>query len=297
MRFLFFSDGGLYNTSMFYINRELNNSDDHQSLLVDPSRSSVYMTIDTFNPDIVISSAASIPMDLVQYLTKEKQNIKLILFSNSMTNKQNLTELKEALKRGGVDLFKFFTTEYNDSKYSALPHVRISNGFDPAILEINKKYNYSHPSAIYAEGALTSSRITNISKDVEFFHILMAGYQTSDTPEHLRTAMIMPYASLSSLFTNYEEIIFTNLSNGIPQAFFDSVAMGLRVYHIGENEKEDEKMNLVVSKVLGDFDLNYRSKNKLSDFSSLKKTILENHNASKRVKSFLSQVPKIKENE
>ena len=95
------------------------------------------------------------------------------------------------------------------------------------------------------------------------------------------------------MFHNYKEVVFCNLEAGLSQAFFESLYRADKTYFI--SHEHTDKINETISKVIGgEYNLDYNSKDKLKDFSTIKETIKNKHTGTNRVKQLLSQCSGVK---
>jgi hypothetical protein len=102
----------------------------------------------------------------------------------------------------------------------------------------------------------------------------------------------LPITMLSSIYSKYEEIIFTDITRSIPQYFFDAIYRGEKVYYdILDDEKSKMADEIIGSVLKIGNGLNYNNPDKITDFSSLKKHVEEKHSSLNRTKTLLSQLP------
>jgi hypothetical protein len=102
----------------------------------------------------------------------------------------------------------------------------------------------------------------------------------------------LPITMLSSIYSKYEEIIFTEISNSLPQYFFDAIYHGEKVYYDIVDEAKSKLADEIVGSVLKVGNgLNYNNPDKITDFTDLKKHIEEKHSSLNRTKTLLSQLP------
>ena len=297
MRFLFFEGDSEIDTRIKYLNEELSALEDVESFLYTRGVDSVYNALDVVNPDIVCCDIHSIPSDLITYMSKEKHKAKLVLLSDSRDSVENLMALQQRIEEEKVDFFKFISTSQNADKNKKLKVVRVTNGYDRkcnTYLDSQKpRINFKYQTALFCNTLTTPDQYQYVLDSVQHFHPL---YVDTNKPRQIKSGISMPqYIDILFLFRHYDEVIFTGIDRDLPQAFFDCLGLGKKTYYICNNEESSKRSSEVIAKVFGDFNLDYQSEEKLSDFTDIQKIVHEKHSSYNRAKSFLSQMPKIKQ--
>jgi hypothetical protein len=122
------------------------------------------------------------------------------------------------------------------------------------------------------------------------YHVLSTNQKISKDVD-----ICLPINVIKSLLTNYDEIIFSDIDGYIPQLFFESLSIGKKTFYDIKNDDQSEKARKIMDGVFGVGDsLDYKSSNKLEDFSELQSIVNEKHTSVKRTNTLLSQIPKAK---
>jgi len=284
MKFLIENYAGYESTQPLYFHKHINDYEEH-SCVIRKNNASVFDTFDAINPDVYIASAHTLSRDAVLYLQQNKhKDIKLLVCTDGLSVEE-IQSLEDVLKKNDVSChFYFNSSETQNSKRSRVVHIR--NGVDTNI-EPALKIDYRIQKAVFVN---RSSKIKNYRGT---FHVVSINRQMKDSVD-----FCLPITMLSSIYSKYEELIFTDMPNSIPQYFFDAIYHGEKVYYdIIDEEKSKIADELVGSVLKVGNRLNYNNPDKIIDFTDLKKHIEEKHSSFNRTKTLLSQLPqKVKSN-
>lgn len=278
MKFLIENYAGYESTQALYFHKHINDYDDHSSV-IRPNNASVFDAFDAISPDVYIASAHTLSRDAVLYLKENKhKDIKLLICTDGLSVEE-VQSLEEVLKKNDVSCHFFFNSaESQNTKRSRVVHIR--NGFDSNI-EPALKIDYNIQKAIFVN---KSSKIRNYQGT---FHVISTNQQMKDNVD-----FCLPVTMLPSIYSKYEELIFTDLPHSLPQYFFDAIYHSKKVYYdIVDVEKSKLVDELVGSVFKVGNRLNYNNPDKITDFADIKKHVEEKHSSFNRTKTLLSQLP------
>jgi|688.fasta_scaffold24745_9 hypothetical protein len=278
MKFLIENYAGYESTQPLYFHKHINDYEQHSSV-IRPNNMSVFDAFDVINPDVYIASAHTLSRDSVMYLRENKdKDIKLLICTDGLSVEE-MQSLEDVLKKNEVNChFYFNSSESNNSKRSRVVHIRsgVDLNLEPAL-----KMDYRIQKALFVN---KSSKIRNYQGT---FHVVSINRQMKDSVD-----FCLPITMLSSIYSKYEEIIFTEISNSLPQYFFDAIYHGEKVYYDIVDEAKSKLADEIVGSVLKVGNgLNYNNPDKITDFTDLKKHIEEKHSSLNRTKTLLSQLP------
>ena len=98
--------------------------------------------------------------------------------------------------------------------------------------------------------------------------------------------IFLPCVAMRSLFTKYNEIIFKNLQD-INQMFLNALCSGTKTYY----DNKDNNIKSTLDKMFKEeFDLNYQSDEKITEFKDISSLVQEKHSGDNRAKTILSQL-------
>ena len=278
MKFIIENYSDPTHTQPLYLHDIINKDYDHESIFYDPGRESVYDILDKNNPDYYITDANILTQDFVTYQKNENPKIKLLLNVSSLSAEE-INNLDKSLYSDHINCPLFFS-KINQKKLPKIKNRRIlqlSDAADTNISHIKNHLQYKIPKAFFILNSFKPkengphhiiSNIQKLSKDAD---------------------IILPETKLASLYKNYDEIIFYGIEDYIPQSFFDCLYLGCKVYYISENNEVNNLINILLKP---DQSLNYRDKDRMTDFSKLHEYVKEKHCGQNRVKTLLSQIPK-----
>lgn len=278
MKFLIENYSGYESTQPLYFHKHINDHEGHSSVIRSNSVS-VFDAFDMVNPDVYIASAHTLSRDAVMYLRENRdKDIKLLICTDGLSVEE-IQSLEDVLKKSEVNCHFFFNSlESQASKRSRVVQIRNCADIN---LEPSLKIDYKIQKAVFVN---KSSKIRNYQGT---FHVISTNKQMKDDVD-----FCLPITMLSSIYSKYEEIIFTDISRSIPQYFFDAIYLGEKVYYdILDDEKSKIADEIVGSVLKIGNGLNYNNPDKITDFSSLKKYVEEKHSSANRTKTLLSQLP------
>jgi hypothetical protein len=278
MKFLIENYAGYESTQPLYFHKHINDYEQH-SCIIRQNNTSVFDAFDSINPDVYIASAHTLSRDSVMYLRENKhRDIKLLVCTDGLSVEE-IQSLEDVLKKNEVNChFYFNSSESQNSKKSRVVQIRhgVDTNLEPAL-----KMDYRIQKAVFVS---KSSKIKNYQGT---FHIVSNNRQMKDSVD-----FCLPITMLASIYSKYEEIIFTEIPRNLPQYFFDAIYRGEKVYYDIVDEEKSKLADEVVGSVLKVGNgLNYNNPNKITDFTELKKLIEEKHSSFNRTKTLLSQLP------
>lgn len=279
MRFLVTDFETSQSTEAAYLSHEINEHEDHQSILISP-RDSIYDYGDKFRPDFIISSLNALSRATIDYLSDNK-NVKFILHTGDTLLKR-VIEIENILIDKNINC-AFMFSNIKPMLTKEIPFIRIASGADIGLINSQIGKLFSYPKALFLTKNATYNNISQFFKSDEQFHVITNVQPDGHIDIYRHERSMMP------LYRSYDEIIFIGLGEHLPQAFLDSLAMGIKTYYISESSKVKE----AIHKVLGEsVDLDYNSNSKCEDFSNIRQTVVTKHTSVNRAKSILSQIPK-----
>lgn len=282
MKFLLdnFSDSN--STQSLYLNKHLNDIGYASEIRIDPYQS-LYDALDIYSPDVYISSIPTFSKDALFYIKENPhKNIRLIMCVNG-ASQVVIDKVEDLLKTNEVDCLFFFGNK-KDVNTKSTKYITIQEAADTNILETNNELKYNIQKAVIVTDR---SKIKNYSGT---YHVISLSKNMN------KCDFFVPTSVLTHLYQNYDEIIVTDFEGYIPQYFFDAIARNKKIYYDINDVNIENKANDMLTKVLKlETDtLNYNFENKLTDFSNLKKYVLEKHTGLNRAKTLVSQLPQQK---
>lgn len=275
MKFLIQNYASNHSTQALYLSNVINAENKHSARLWNSS-TSLYDAMDSEKPDYLITHGYKLSKEYFSYIKNEKSATKLLLNVDDVPQ-NTVTALEEALIGNNIDCCFFFSANPN-VKTKKIRFVRINNCFDSNLA--------NHSNLSYK---IDKAFIVNDKNQLEVnydgsFHFLSCDANVKDYVD-----INLPEMNIASLYANYEEIIFRNIKEYVPQGFFDAIALGNKVYY----ESDDDEVHVMIDKLLKpEKSLNYNSEDKLLDFTKLKELIKDKHTCHNRTKTLLSQLPK-----
>lgn len=252
MKFLISNYSTPWMTEPFYINATLSMIKETSKIL--DANQSLYDGFDTFKPDIFITHAKQISKDLITYLT-ENTNIKLLINTTGIDG-NNADQLAAALENYKINYVFFGQHEIAGSK---IKNAIVPAGADIFLNHNARKFNIDKLIFVDSEDQIKEYDGT--------YHIT-----STDTSLTQKVDFVAPVTMLSSLFSNYNEIIFCGGNYIGTQVSFDAIYSGTKVVF-------DTKVNADLDKIDSIF-----KKQKLLTSVKSKHTCLN------RVKSILSHI-------
>lgn len=254
----------------------------HETILFDQSKQSIYDILDTHKPDIYISHAFRLSQDLLFYLQNNNLDIDILLNINGLKT-EDINNFDTFFVEKNINSSFFFTC-MNKNKLPQINHniVSLHNAADLNLCSRKPNIEYHIDKAIFIYSQ--DSR-----KEYE------GSYHNITTHPSLKdhVDICLPEISLASLYQFYDVLIFRDFLGYLPQAFFDAVAMGAKVYFDIDNEETQKEIDLLTNKLLKiSSTLNYKSKDKLDNFTELRQHVLEKHTNKNRANTLISNIKK-----
>ena len=271
MKFLIDNYTTQYNTQPIYLYTEINNLNTCSAALRNPAQS-IYDTMDSLSPDVYITHAGLIKQDFIQYMQENPtKQVDVVISVEGMDNNE-IDKVDSGLSALGIKCkFIFSSNSISTKNYTS---VVIPNAADRNIVK-DPGINYKIDRAIFV---LSKEDIKEYDPP---YHIISNNNNLADTVDICAAELY-----LASIFSNYNEIIFENLSPKFSQAFFDALLFCDKVYYTSDDPRVEANIN----KMLGlDVNLKYGSKNMLEDFTQVKEVIKSKHLSINRLLTLVSQ--------
>lgn len=279
MKFLVTDFETTQSTEAAYLSHELNQHEEHESILIS-ARDSIYDYGDKFKPDVIISSLNALSRGVIDYLVDNK-HIKFILHTGDTLLKK-VIEIETILLEKEINCV-FMFSNIKPILTRDIPFVRISSGADIGLINTQTHKLFEYPKALFLTKDATFENISQFFRSNEQFHVITNVQADGHVDVYKPERLMIP------LYRSYKEIVFIGLNENIPQAFFETLAMGIKTYYISH----DEKVKAALNKVFGaGINLDYDSDTKLTDFSDLRQLVVTKHTSINRAKTLLSQIPK-----
>jgi hypothetical protein len=273
MKFLIDNYSSHDSTQPLYLNSAVNAISKCESIIRHKDQS-IYDAFDQYQPNIYITHAGLISMDLIHYIKENPSKDISMLVSVYGMNQDNINRVDMAIKEHSLPCKFLFNTKPFNVKHSKALVVK-----NAADINITKDLNLSY----------------RLDKAIFIFN--QSDIKEYDSPYHLisnnnKLVNIVDICSselyLASIFSNYQTMIFENLPIDIPQAFYDAILFCDKVYYTSDNPEVDT----IVGKIFKpDASLNYNHPEKLNDFSDIKKHLKQKHLGYNRLATLLSQLP------
>mgnify|MGYP006282428655 CR=1 FL=1 len=269
-------------TQALYLYKNLNNHSDHESFIRMSGEVSIYDSFDTIKPDIYITSIFLFAQDVITYMKENPNNgIKIILCANDATQDM-INKVEESFIDNNIQCLFIFSNNA-DLKTTKFRFVHI-----PECADLNGPEE-SFP-AYNIDTAVFINKPSNIKKYDGTFHVLSTNMNLRNNVD-----ICLPVHIISNIYDRYNTIIFTDIGNIIPQAFFDSIARGMKTYYDIQDKDVEKQVDDLLKKIFKlDQSLNFNDENELDNFDKLKQIVLEKHLCTNRTKTLLSQIPNIK---
>lgn len=282
MNFLIDNYSDYNQTQPLYLHKHINEYDEHVAYIKSDNNISIYDLFDTLNPDVYITAAHKLSKDAVLYLKENQKdkNIRLALSIQSVKN-SDIVAIENLLAKHGVECMFFFLNCNTKNK----PVARKTNIFilpDAADtnLDIKLDLNFKIDRAFMVD-TNTINKHRNGT-----YHVITTNPNIGSVDFNL------PVNLLPAMYPKYDEVIFTNLTDYLPQTFFDAILYGNKVFYDVEDKENSKKLDEICDKVFGlGGKLNYKNQDKLQDFTAIQSTVVDKHTSIHRTKSLLSQIP------
>tara|TARA_B100001778_G_scaffold334979_1_gene350163 strand:- start:5608 stop:6459 length:852 start_codon:yes stop_codon:yes gene_type:complete len=272
-----------YNSSQpMYFNNHIDELEEHSCMMINQQSMSIYDLFDRTQPDCYITSSNKFSKDALAYL-EENKNIKLILCVSNAKNSQVL-ELEDILLEHEINC-PFFITNVMDGHIPFTKKIKILRVYEATDLNLDNDIGVDYKidkAVVVVEG------IEKIRKYNSTFHVMSSNVDIAKSVD-----VVLPIHMMKAAFGKYDEIIFQNFNRCVPQAFFESLALGKKTYYDLQDKDQANAMDKLSDKFFGVGNkLNYSKPDKLEDFTDVAKRVLEKHTSVNRVKTLISQIPK-----
>tara|TARA_B100000902_G_scaffold397586_1_gene461812 strand:- start:5828 stop:6658 length:831 start_codon:yes stop_codon:yes gene_type:complete len=246
----------------------------HSTNLFDVSTNSIFDVCDTVNPEILIISAPRISKDVIEYV--QQSNLRLVIGIDNLSL-ENVEQLTAFMKENKIKVdFLFTSNESFSKKVNGFNIVKLYHAADVNHIE-DLHFDYSIDKAIFI-----NKKYETIGYNGTFHVIAM-----NDGVGHQDVDIFLPSITLRSILTKYNEIIFKDMHE-VSQIFLNALCSGVKTYYDNEEDKGiQEKLNKMLKK---EFNLNYKSSDKITDFKDIANIVTENHTGDNRAKTILSQI-------
>lgn len=261
MKFVIENYSDYSSTQALYLNSSFNKIENTKSFLYEPNSMSVFDFLDIHKPDYLITHANFFKNDHMLYC-KDNKNLSLILSVQDIEEK-HIHNIDNILYQNNIDCRLLFLNKNIVPKIKYRNIIRLLDCADSNL--IGKKTNIQYK----INKAYVVNKIHDI-EDKNSYHVLSTNIDLKDMVD-----ICLPEIHLSSLYANYNEIIFLDIGDYIPQSFFDAILLGNKVSYISENKETNIMMQ-----------------NVFKDSKDLKNIVCEKHTEKNRVKTLISQLPK-----
>jgi hypothetical protein len=254
----------------------------HDATVFDRAKSSIYDVMDRNHPDLYITHGLMMSQELMFYLENNDSDLDILFSINGMTSDQ-IVGLDRFVNNAEINS-SFFFTHFEKDKIPKINHnlVQIKCAADLNLLEQRPNIEYNIDKAVFVYSA------ESIKEYDGSYHTLTTNPNIKDSVD-----IYLPEISLGPLYRFYDTIIFRDNPGYIPQAFFDAIIMGAKVYFdIDDNAKREHFNEMVVKTFKDNISLNYNESNKCCDFNYITKHVLEKHTNKNRTTTLLSNIKK-----
>lgn len=270
-----------HSTQSLYLYNNLNKHKEHEAFIRMNAESSIYDSFDRIKPDFYITSVFLLTKDAISYIQENKNtNIQFILCANNATQ-DIINKIEASFEDDNIPCAFIFSNDQSlQTKKIRFVHLPECADMHHSQIELPK---FKIKKAIFVNDT------SNIKQYDGTFHIISTNMKLKQDVD-----ICLPVNVMSNLYNRYDEIIFNYMHNYIPQAFFDAIAHGNKVYYDIENkdiEKETEALLNKVFKLEPNESLNFNNSNKIDKFDTLRSMVLEKHGCANRTKTLLSQIP------
>jgi hypothetical protein len=252
-----------------YINGALNLIDGCKSTLWNPRKISAYDIFDQTNADYVITHISSVNTDIISYM---KENPKLNLIINiTGSNQDGINFLENIFDDEKINCPLLFNNQHNKltTKKTNLMYLAYS-----ADVFLNRKQKLKYN--------INKGIVVNKPHDKEYngtYHTI-----SNDPKLDKHVDIVLPVAQLSTIYNNYDEIIFTDIDDNLPQTFYDSVYSGCKTLVDIQDVGKIQNIKKILKTEQNLCDTNL-------DHTEIRNNVIKKHTCLHRVKSLLSQLP------
>jgi hypothetical protein len=257
----------------------------HQSILFDNRKQSIYDIFDSHQPNFYITHGNKMSNDLIHYIVNNKYDVDVLLNIHNMP-KDTLNMVVDVFQKYNIKSSFWFSPLPSKllPKISHINMLQILPSVDSLLLSSNNNFEY------HVDKAIIIYNQSNIKQYEGSYHFV-SYYENN---KHFVDIML-PELSMGNLYRYYNEIIFRDYFDYLPQGFFNAIASGCKVYFDLDNEEKQKEINELVNKLFKtNISLQYSDNSKLQDFSELKQIVLTKHTEKNRVKTILSNIRKTK---
>ena len=277
MKFLINNYSSHNQTEALYFNAGLNLIDGISSIIWHPQQISAYDIFDIIKPDYFITHVDKLPIDCLSYI-KNNNSIELILNITGVSE-TNVNNIVSILKEHNIKSAFFFTnSENNNIKIKNINIVNINFGADIFYNIASNKLNYRISNGVFIN---SKSQIKNMDGT---YH-----YLSNESTMQGHADITLPAHTISSLYKNYDNIVFKYFETMIPQVFYDAVFYGNKVFYEIDDKNLENQINDKFKKIFK-IENNICDKNCV-DVGQMKDIIINKHTCLHRLKSLLSQLP------
>lgn len=240
--------------------------------------SRIYYTYDIIKPEYSIINAGMNFGDCIHYNRNSNHKIKHILNIDYLKS-EYIDSLKTFLKDElDFNCVLLFSTNANHKKEKFnTPYLHLPNCADINIPESSKVFTID-------KGIIINSESEKREYDGSH-HFISIG-----NPD-IKCDITANNISASRIYKNYKQLIFRNINPSIiPEAFYNALYFGNRVYIENDDKNDGDKVQEILSKAL-DTKVSFHFKdNEQYDVESVRNKIKTKHSPKNRLKQLLSQL-------
>ena len=266
-------------TQSLYLHHHISQMPEHNCTFRNTNMS-IYDTMDSMNPDIYITSAQLLSKDFILYMKENTdKDIKLLLNIQTVPNKE-VVEVEKILIDNNLKDVMFFSNYGNEAPITRkIKVLKLLDAADQNYI-VNKDLNYTIDKMIIV------SSPHQIRKYEGTFHVATNNQEVKQDVD-----FCLPINLIGGLYNRYEEVIFTDMQNNIPQMFFDALFAGKKTYYDLPGHDWPRQVKEMFDEVFGLGDaLDYKSTNLLQDFTELQKEVKTKHVSSVRTEELLGAI-------
>jgi hypothetical protein len=278
MKFIIFNYSSPILTQPFYFNKEINNIDSCECLLVSGT-DKLYYLYDTFKPDFGIINIGDNLTSIVHYNQNSERKVKHLINIDYISQSQ-VEEVKKVIKYAdGLECKMLFSSNFKHRNIDfGVPYLHIANCTTSEELSEDRTFEIDSAIVISKEKDKKEYKGTH--------HFLTIGKSEAKADSSPNTL------SVFKIFQNYNNVIFRNLDpENIPEAFFNAALTVKNGVYFDNDSKEDSKvLNDSLQKMFDvktSFDY---SDNDDQDILTIREKISKKHTPRRRLKQMLSNI-------
>jgi len=253
----------------------------YNTRLFESKKESLYDVFDKHRPDVYITHAYRITNDLLHYIVNNQAKIDVLVNVQGM-NKENINNLSETFKNNNIISSFFFLNTEN----SNIPSIRDRNIINICSAADTNLLNQKNTIKYKIDKAIILYNKESIKQYDGPYHNISMLDSMKDVVD-----IVLPELMLAPLYSCYNEVIFRDFNGYLPQAFFDAIMFGCKVYFDIDNDETKNQLENMISKILKpEATLNFNDQNKLQDFTNLRAFVIEKHTNNNRTKTLLSNI-------